>query len=473
MPPDKSQRRSSDPRKSPGGYKKRLSSDKTRFAAFCFLVACVFAMGGGSRADIMSLPILRPLAFFVGSYALLVARPGELRRVAWPLNLLAALAALMLCQLVPLPESLWSQLPGRGLYVKIAADAGIPLGSRPLTLSPSRTLNALFSLVVPLAAVLIFAVQGSRWRPRVWTVLLIACATSAVVAIAQIASPGNGALYLYKITNNDFPVGLFANRNHQALLMAILLLLLTQFSLDPQRPVQLGTLPIIGLAFAGLVVFALILVTGSRAGLLLGALIIPAAVSMHARANRGVASFEWNARRKWAAAAFAGALLVLVGVALALSRASSIQRLWSDGALSDYRLDQLPMVLAMLRDHWLSGIGFGAFEGAFMRYETLAALSPFTFNAAHDDWLQFPLEGGLPATILLVVAIFWLARESIGLVRQWRSGIDVTRTTAVLILVLIAAASTVDYPLRTPIFMLIGAIAVSHLVGGRFKPTST
>lgn len=434
----------------------RLAGDRARFAVFCLLVACVFAMGGSARADISSLVLLRPLAFLAAGYALLVARPGELRAAALPLVLVGCLAAIIALQLVPLPAAWWPSLPGRELYVRIAQDAGLQLASRPLTLSPSRTLNALFSLSVPLAAVLLVAVQGVDARSRILTVIAAACGISALVAVVQTASSGSSALFLYRVTNEGVPVGLMANRNHQAVLMVILLVLLAYHCRRVGLSAKSRPLLVIGTMISALVVLALVLVAGSRAGLLLLALTVPVAAWMLSRGTAADAARRID--RVWIAAA-AGLLATLVAATIALSRATSVTRLWTDDAMNDYRVERLPAVLDMLREHWLLGTGFGSFEGAFKRYEPIELLTPFIFNHAHNDWLQFPLEGGLLASLLLLFVLVRIAIGAPDIVRAAHRGQVGTRVTALIVLVLIALASVVDYPLRTPIFMLVAAVS--------------
>lgn len=451
------------PRCAPRGDVKRLSRDSARFGVFCILVGITFAMGGGSRGDILSLAFLRPLAFLVSGYALLVAQPGDLRRYSWPLGLMACLAVLMALQLVPLPPALWSALPGRELYLRIAHDAGLPLGYRPLTLSPSRTLNALFSLSVPLAAVLITAVQSDRYRAKITTVLLFACGASVLAAIGQIAGPDDGPLYLYRITNEGFPVGLFANRNHQALLLVVLLVMAGDYHRRARGSGKAGAVSTLIMGMAALVVFALILVTGSRAGLLLGMLVLPVIAWAHARSShRCLDKRRRGLNRAWWGATIFG-LVALVGAALAFSRATSIDRLLADDALRGHRFERLPILAEMLSDHWPLGIGFGAFEGAYKRYELIEVLTPFIFNQAHNDWMQFPIEGGIPAAAILLAVVAWIVIQGIDVVRFSCRGLDSTRFTALVILVLIGLASAVDYPLRTPIFMLIGAVSFAEL----------
>ncbi len=422
-------------------------------------------MGGGSRADIQSLIVLRPLAFMLAAYALLVIQPGELRAVSRPLILLGLLAALALVQLFPMPPAVWTALPGRELFVAIAKDAGVPVGYRPMTLSPARTLNMLLSLCVPLAAILVFAIQNDAGRRRIAPVVLSAGLVSALVAVAQLAGVGGGSLYLYRVTNPDFPVGLFANRNHQALLMAITLVLLGELARRGSLARQQRPLVTAGLAVAALVVIALTLVSGSRAGLLLmvialasaAVLVVRAAPRRNERDKRGKG-------RVWLLAAVGGGVLTIVAAMIVFSRAESIERLYANDALDDYRIQRLPILLDMMRDHWAAGIGFGTFEGVYRHYETVDALTPFIFNQAHNDWLQFPMEGGVPALVLLAAAIAMVAGRGAKVIAETLRGRSREDLAWLATLVLIAVASIVDYPLRTPIVMLIATFAFTALI---------
>lgn len=440
-----------------------LKSETARFVVFCTFVFVLFLTGGGSRGDIVSLVVLRPFAFIIAGYALMLASAADLRKVRTPLVLLGLLTLLMLVQLVPLPQDLWIKLPERALYAQIAADAGLGEMSRPLTLSSSRTLNSLMSLCVPLATVLIIAVQGEQARDRILTVLAIAAVVSALWAIAQVAGPDRGPLYTYALTNNGFPVGPFSNRNHLALLLAILLVLTGYFA---RRWILDGTMrPFFAAVMGGgaLVVLALVLVAGSRAGLVLAITALAMAAWL---ALGGYRQAHGNPSRKAKLVIFAAVSVVvvsLIGMTLANSQALTLERLSTNDAFTDVRAERLPLIVQMLRQHWLFGIGFGAFESVFKGYETVDVLTPFIFNQAHNDWLQFVIEGGLPAAALLAFAVVWLVRQVLRVARSPKLHFNASGFVACSILVLTGLASVVDYPLRTPIMMFICATAFTLL----------
>ncbi|MFI2901517.1 O-antigen ligase family protein, partial [Klebsiella aerogenes] len=88
---------------------------------------------------------------------------------------------------------------------------------------------------------------------------------------------------------------------------------------------------------------------------------------------------------------------------------------------ADVRVHALPSVLAMIRIYFPAGSGFGGFDTIFRVHEPYALLKPTYFNHAHNDWLEILLDGGLPAALLLVVALGWWLRASI---RVWRASAD-------------------------------------------------
>src|SRR3546814_1346825 len=72
-----------------------------------FFLMAVFLMGGGARADIQSLIILRPLAAICMGIAVWGLRREQIAAVRAPLLLAAMVPLIMILQLVPLPPAIW------------------------------------------------------------------------------------------------------------------------------------------------------------------------------------------------------------------------------------------------------------------------------------------------------------------------------------------------------------------------------
>jgi hypothetical protein len=207
--------------------------------AIVLLLVLVLALGGSARADVPQLMILRPASALLLGFGLMTLRREHLRSHR-PIWLLAAgIVVLPALQLIPLPPGLWQQLPGRGLIVEIDQAAGLGPMWRPLSLTPLATLNALFACLVPLAALVLGIQLGDRNRARLLPAVVVLGGVTALVAIVQIVGGQPERLHLYPITNRESPVGLFANRNHQAVMLALLLPMLAVFGFRERFGVRL------------------------------------------------------------------------------------------------------------------------------------------------------------------------------------------------------------------------------------------
>ncbi|MFC4292490.1 O-antigen ligase family protein [Sphingorhabdus arenilitoris] len=447
-----------------------LASPRARFYAFCSFVALVFLTGGSSRDDIQSLVILRPLSVLFAAYALSVADYSSWKGRLFPVYLILALVALMILQLVPLPPSVWAQFPGRKIFADIADLAGMAQPWRPLTLSPSRTVNSLMSLFVPLASVFLYLNLPTHMRKRAIIVIIIMISLSVLLAIAQITGPARSSLYLYRITNYGSAVGFFANRNHQAVLLAMLILLLGWYAGSTNKSKESASFKIFA-AFGGVVaVIPLVLVTGSRAGLILSVAAIPIAfwlfsspdnvtktVRTHPRSGRFVS------RRNLTIVLSVTGILAVASMSLLFSRSLALDRLFADGDITELRSELLPILISMAREYFPFGIGFGAFQHVYPIHEPLDLLAPAYLNRAHNDWLEFVIEAGLPGLFILVFAIGWISRRTIIILRDWKT-LSNDRYVAILSLcslLFVAAGSVGDYPARVPSIMLVCAIMLA------------
>ena len=456
----------------------RQRADNTRFAVLAVFVVAVFALGGGARDDLQSLLLLRPAAVGFAAWALWVSAPGDLRAIRTPLVLLLALAGLIALQLVPLPPELWHALPGREGIARRDALVGLGDNWRPLSLSPSKSWNSLVSLVVPLAALLLAAVQPASSRLRIVEVLLIVAATSAVLGLAQILGPASGPLYFYNITNEASAVGLFANRNHHATFLAASFPLLGWYFLFAVRSeLLLSRLWVSGIAGSAGLWALVIALSGSRSGLvLLGLALAVVLLQFRMALNRGRFSRQRGplpfSRPRARIALGAGIAAAVVVAIWAVPRLPAFQRLGAEDFAADVRFSAAPTVFAMAREAFPAGLGFGAFEHAYKAYEPDALLTSSYFNQAHDDFLQLAVEAGLPGLVLLGLALLFLAGRFRALL-PWlrRAEPDAWLALAAFAsLGLLAAASAVDYPLRTPSQMV---FAVLLVVFALYPPSAT
>lgn len=436
------------------------------FWALAGFMLLAFATGGGSRYDIQSLVILRPAAALLLAFAFWGVRGRDLRGLTQPLLLFAAMALLILLHLIPLPWALWSSLPGRETIVAIDEAASLGHIWRPLALAPVGAWNALFSLLPPVAILIAGARLSTRDRRLLVLPLLLLALVSSVVALLQMSGGPDSPLYLYRITNDGAAVGLFANRNHQAVFLACAFPLLAFFASATAFPrwdrrIRIGVAGAFGAIFV-----ALILVTGSRAGAL-AMLVGLAAVALLSRTEpRGPrdASF-WRGSRLWAAAA---ALLLLLASIVALAgRAESIDRLLSSNGVGEIRYRAWGPILDMGLRYFPAGSGIGSFAEVYRLHEPYALLDWTTFLRAHNDPLELLVTGGAPALLLLMVAVLIYVRQCVGWWRTGESegGRSVAKGAALCVIGMLGLASLGDYPLRTPAITCLFCVMLLWLYG--------
>ncbi len=421
------------------------------------LVLCALG-GGSSRADTASLLYLRPLVGFLLAGVVLLQPTMGGNPMRAPLLLLGLLAATIAIQLVPLPMGIETRLPGHRLLAG-AAVLGEGTAWRPVSLAPLMTLNSLLALM-PMAGVLVgCAGLDRRGLERMVVIVIAITLASAIMGLVQIGSGMSGPAYIYAVSSEGLPVGLLANRNHQAALLAMALPMLavwTRFD-APSRQWNQARMVIAGVL--AILFMAMILVTGSRAGLVLGAIGLVAGLALGPKPKM--------AGRRSAMLGIAGVVVVtvvLVGIVLSSGRALSVQRLLTaGGTASEQRIDALPTLLHITRTFLPFGTGFGSFDPVFRMFEPDAALHSHYFNHAHNDVIELVLTGGIPAVIVVAAALVWLSRASLRVVvAGWT--LDRDRRlgwVGIVSSVMLLAASIADYPLRTPLLSALLAFAVA------------
>lgn len=454
----------------------KLSGSSARFYAFAIFLALVFFMGGSSRDDVQSLVLLRPLAVLFGAYALTCVDRGAWKSRTFPLYIALALAGLMVLQLIPLPPNVWTSLPGRQIFADIADLAGIEQPWRPLTLSPSRTLNSLFSLTIPISAMMLYLNLDKQHRKQAVAVIITLAGISAFWAAFQLAGSARGPLYLYNITNHGVAVGLFANRNHQAVLMAATIVMLGWYGASHPITAKLSALKFYVSIAAIFVIVPLIFITGSRAGLILMAPALVAAIILiyfgRYTIERQSSAIGHRAKQKWftsrQAILFSSIALIvtMAGLSVYFARSLAFDRLFDSGDVEELRSQLVPILTKMMGDYFPWGSGFGSFEHVYRIYEPQELLNPSYLNQAHNDWLQFPIEGGLPAMLIAIVAAIWIIKQIFRLARNWSYSryTKYSMIMCAMVLLIFLVGSLGDYPIRVPSLIALFAVIACILV---------
>jgi O-antigen ligase len=439
-------------------------AQQTETATFAGALLLLFAaglFGGASQGNALSLMAVElaslPL-LFVSLYQVLAGAAP--RRAILPLILLAAVIATPLLQLVPLPSGLWTRLPGRAPVLQVLDVARLGRPWLPFSLAPAETWRAAMALAPP-AAMFMGALFLSDGQRRVIAVCWLAMAAISLGLGALQMLGGEGSpLYFYPITNLGAPVGLFSNRNHQAEFLLCLIPLAAVFAArfngDFEDRRAFGAL------LAGLYVVVAIVgvaVTHSRAGVVLGAVALLGAGAVIARSGA--------LRRRWRAAAGIGAgVLVAIAAVLAFGSGPILDRF--AGAAAEPRFGGWPLVARAANGFLPLGSGVGSFQTVYDAVEPLSDVGPTYFNHAHNDYLELWLETGLFGAALLLAFAAWLAG------RLWTiwthaagPGRDLVAACSLTVL-LLAAHSAVDYPLRTESLAVLFAFACASV--GVYRP---
>lgn len=422
------------------------------------MIVLLWTAGGASREDTLGQVVVRAGCWGILVVAILVGPRPALRDNRGVLLLLLAAIALPLLQLIPLPPAWWQVLPGRDILVT----PGEPVSWRPLTMTPGATRNALSSLIVPSTMFVLLTQANERTFRWMLPILLSMIGFAMLLGLYQFSGAGFNSPFL-----NDTPgvvSGIFANRNHFALFIAIGCLIAPVWAFTDRNAVKWR-----GPLAAGLVLLFLltILAAGSRAGMLLGGLSLTFAMPLVGkRLRRNLAGAP-----KWAVPALAAMAVSVVAGVVALSfaadRATSINRLLSTESGEDMRTRALPTVLHMVGSYMPIGSGFGSFDPVFRIHEPFGLLKITYFNQAHNDYLGIALDGGIPGLTLLLAGIVWWVIAS---VRVWRMRADETvllgRLGSMMIL-LVLIASITDYPARTPTVMAVIVMAAMWMTRAR------
>lgn len=430
--------------------------------------------GGASRADVIGQPIVR--AWAVLTIMVLIASRGTFSTFGtkWVGGLLVYAAVIVALQLLPLPPSLWLALPGRDLFAEITKVIGYPLGWRPLSMSPSFTINALGSLLIPFAVLLVVSQVGDEGRRRTAATIVALVGISACLALVE-ASGGKFDNPFVNDQANDVSA-FFANRNHLALFLAMGLILIPVWLVRGAGRMSWRTvLCLLAMAFISLMIIA----TGSRSGLVLIPIAIMCGLGAVASDLRGeLAAIP----RRWRVALIAGivvAVFAVLTVAIFFGRATAVDRLLASDQIADKRLDALPVIWSAIRFYFPFGSGAGAFDPVYRIVEPIDRLDFGYLNHAHNDWIEVLLDTGvfgLLGLALVVAAWGFLSLRAWGKTAgSQRNGSRDRRYARAGsgLLLLVFVASVTDYPARTPLIMAMMVIAgfwLSNVMSGMPKP---
>ncbi|MFC3816736.1 O-antigen ligase family protein [Lysobacter sp. GCM10012299] len=422
--------------------------------AAALLLSAALLAGGGSRGagdlvvHLAALPALL-LAAMRWRWA-----PASRAQRAMALVCVGAIALAAL-QLLPLPPSLYSLLPGRETVLADLAQAGQPHGWLPLTLDRWGTVRALLAMMVFTSFWALACTLTHAARLRLLKLALVVATLTALLGYAQSAAGTYSQLRFYDYHHPIGAIGLFANRNHFACLMAMLLPFAIALGVQSQAlrrvPATLAWYSVAAMLFLAAAL------SFSRTGLALACTAALAGLLL-LTSRAGVASNLGRIRR-WAP--LASIAVAIAGIAVYAWDGIS-QRLQQD-PLQDLRWQYLRYGWDAAQAYLPLGSGWGSFKSVYAPFEPVGSMREVFALHAHNDILETLIEAGLPGFVLLLtllVTVICVTRKNL---------IDRTFHGPILGAAAIAAFvplahSFVDYPLRTHAVAVVFALVLSFLL---------
>lgn len=428
-----------------------------QFVVPAYLGLCL--MLGGSAQGVLGNLLLQLGAVALLAWAALTRTPSVLTDHARFLRWLGAAAVLLVAlQLLPLPPTLWTVLPGREPLAGGYRLLGRELPWLPWSLTPYDTIASGLGLLPPLA-VLAGVLRLGAYRAR-YLALAIVLGTIAGVLLGAVQVSSRSA-YLYSFTSRGQAAGFFANANY----MGTLLLAAVPFALALLGKVRagrghlwrrrLGVYSVLGGAIAMLLLG--LALNRSMAAMLLSVPVLLASGALLAGPDSRVRL------------ALVGAAL-LAGVLGSIALASMPGLARGEAAVSvSTRQDIYARSLQIAGDMFPAGAGLGAFARVYPSYENPDAVDWVYVNHVHNDYLEVVLEAGLPGALLVLAFLYWWVRRS---VQIWHSPVSGGFAKAATVASgAILAHSAVDFPIRTAAIAAVFAAAVALMAEPRVRRT--
>jgi len=298
---------------------------------------------------------------------------------------------------------------------------GLVQAAMPLTAYAFATKTAVVQWTTLLAVFLVGAClfrdasAARRFRTAMtWFGFLV-----SVWATLQTFTSGGRVLWLFPTGYSSYVMGPIVNRNHYAVFIEVVLPMALYRALRSRQHSLLYS----GMAAA---MYASVIASASRAGTVLATAEILAVAGL--MAARGFSS-----GRAIGATLLRGAILFAAFTAV-VGWEHLWDRFWQPDPMG-VRREFAVSSLHMIGDHPYTGTGLGTWPIVYPRY---AVVDPGTFaNQAHDDWLQFTAEGGIPFGILMFTLAIWSVRPACR--SAWGLGV-----------VAVFLHAFVDYPFSRP-----------------------
>ncbi|MGC4118155.1 MAG: O-antigen ligase family protein [Myxococcales bacterium] len=385
--------------------------------------------------------------------AVATLRSGEPFLIPTPGIAFAAVTAFIAFQLLPLPPFLIGLLAPstRDLFDFVLTPLGRYPSWRPLSLDPPATANELVKAITYLC-VFLSAAQITRSRRAKARLVTMLGTVGIVVAVIGFGHALWGATSLFGVFSfkHAAPPFLtpFGNPNHLSSFLALCATaLLAKVLVERDR--KIATLWGFGYLAAGVGVL-LSLSRGGIVAFVAAQAMLAIAVWMVRKSEREGVALEARAY------AVPASVMLVMAVAAYLAWDALAAELSSTDTvdkLKDSKLQMWPTFWPMVREHWLVGVGRGAFEAAYQRFQDPVYAHGGTFTHAENLVAQWSADLGLPMTLFVLGSCVWAL---IGALR--RGATDPERLAMVFGLGAVVLHELVDFGLE------LGGLAVPATV---------
>lgn len=259
-----------------------------------------------------------------------------------------------------------------------------------------RTWDSVLNWVTNFAAFLLALQLSGEQRAKFLRVILIFAAVLSIVAtFTDVASPTGKIFWIFDATSNVATLGPFVYRNQYASFVEAVLPLAIAGALLDRRRWLIYTI-------VAATLFASVVAGGSRTGSFLClAEILTLPVIAFAQKRIDARSLTR------VLAGSVAAIALLVGVA---GWETIWNRLHEPNPYS-LRAELVHSSIDMIRDRPLLGFGLGTWSDAYPAY---ARFDDGNFvNQAHNDWLQWAVEGGIPFFLIMFAIALWTVRPAV------------------------------------------------------------
>lgn len=378
---------------------------------YLLVLLLVFAplVNGGNRP--IPLLILEFTALAIAGY--LVASSQKLSRIPrLYIAVVAGIFLLPLLHLIQLPFSFWAMLPGHATYAQALADVSTNLNgsARAASIDPSLTEYAWLAVLPPIM-VFLFTLNVPKEQLKTAVMVFLGMAAfQAILGLMQYGAGPDSLLQFNDSPHKAYALGTYANRDHLAGFLEMALpLSLAMLSVSVghthsarrhtrnlrQRLVFLTSTYLNQTAVYASISIAILLgliFTHSRTGNALAMLVIFLSTVMF--------STRIGGRNVYGVIGTFAAIALMLAVEVGM--APVLNRFIQQDPLQDGRWMIFNSTIKAIGEFFPLGSGMGTFNQVFPRFQDFSFNGAFV-NRAHNDYLEWLMEGGIFAGVLIVI----------------------------------------------------------------------